>query len=402
MAEIVFDESTGLELPSTSEIREDLATKFQLAFQVNAEDPLLNVEASSPMGQVLDSVVAEIEAKNSEIQYLANEVDPDLAGGRFLDALAALYGLDRKISEPTVVTCQVTGIKDTVIPYGAIAQDEEGNQFRCSVAAGIQIGADGTGEGTFTAIEHGALEVPAGTLTKIITVVAGWDSITNESAGATGRTEETDAELRTRMTESYAINATSSVDAIWSNLAELEGVLDVAVLENNTGDTLTKYGVEIEPHSIAVCIVGGEDEAIAEVLFRRKDVGCGTTGTTTVTYTATDFYNAEYSYQIIRPDSVTFAVRLTFDDTDMPDDEAELIRTTVMNDFLGKSTNSRVSLASTVYASRFYRSVQSVTDYPLVKIEVSLDGGSWADSVEIQADQEPTMSTEDVTIVMGG
>ena len=105
MAQIIFNPLVGVELPSTQEIRSDLGSRIQQAFQTSPTDPLLNIEPSSPMGQVLDLIVAEIEAKNSEILFLSNMVNPDLATGRFLDALAALYGLDRKISEPTVVNC---------------------------------------------------------------------------------------------------------------------------------------------------------------------------------------------------------------------------------------------------------------------------------------------------------
>ena len=194
MAQIIFNPLVGVELPSTQEIRSELGSRIQQAFQTSPTDPLLNIEPSSPMGQVLDLIVAEIEAKNSEILFLSNMVNPDLATGKFLDALAALYGLDRKISEPTVVNCVLTGLKGTVIPYGAIAQDSLGNQYRHSAAAGARIGDTGSVTSAFTAIEHGPLEVAAGAVNRIVTTIAGWDTITNPAAGVVGRDEETDAD----------------------------------------------------------------------------------------------------------------------------------------------------------------------------------------------------------------
>ena len=86
MAQIIFNPLVGVELPSTQEIREDLGEKIQQAFQTSPTDPLLNIEPSSPMGQVLDLIVAEIEAKNSEIVFLANMVNPETATGKYLDA----------------------------------------------------------------------------------------------------------------------------------------------------------------------------------------------------------------------------------------------------------------------------------------------------------------------------
>ena len=65
MAQVIFNPLVGVELPSTQEIREDLGTKIQQAFQTSPTEPLLNIEPSSPMGQVLDLIVSEIEAKNS-------------------------------------------------------------------------------------------------------------------------------------------------------------------------------------------------------------------------------------------------------------------------------------------------------------------------------------------------
>ena len=343
MAQIIFNPLVGVELPSTQEIRSELGSRIQQAFQTSPTDPLLNIEPSSPMGQVLDLIVAEIEAKNSEILFLSNMVNPDLATGKFLDALAALYGLDRKISEPTVVNCVLTGLKGTVIPYGAIAQDSLGNQYRHSAAAGARIGDTGSVTSAFTAIEHGPLEVAAGAVNRIVTTIAGWDTITNPAAGVVGRDEETDAELRNRMVESYAVNATGYVEAIEANLAALEGVLDVRVLENPTNAVITQFGVSINPHSTLVAIVGGEDEQIAQTIYQRKDAGCGTTGTYQVSYTDSRFYNATYVYNIVRPQNQALKVKIEFFATSMNPTEKNNVIQAVINDVLGQGANDRVS-----------------------------------------------------------
>lgn len=399
MAQITFDSQVGVELPSTQEIRSDLGSLIQQAFQTSPTDPLLNIEPSSPMGQVLDLIVAEIEAKNSEILFLANMVNPNLATGKFLDAMAALYGLERKISEPTVVTCELTGLKGTVVPYGAIAQDSLGNQYRHSAAGGASIGDSGSVTTTFTAVEHGPLEVAAGTVTRIVTTIAGWDTITNPSAGVVGRDEETDAELRNRMVESYAVNATGYVEAIETNLAALDGVLDVRVLENSTNETVTQYGVDIDPHSILVSIVGGEDEQIARTIYQRKDAGCGTTGTYEVSFTDENFYNATYVYKIIRPESQSLRIQVTFFGSSMNQTEQDQVVQALIEDVTGQGDNDRVSLASTVYASRFYAAVQASTDAPIASIEVALGEGSFGANTVIPADVEPTIDEGDVSLV---
>lgn len=398
MASIVFNENTGIEIPETSDVRQDLETGFKNAFQINPDDPELNTDPTSPFGQIIDLITAEVEAKNAEIAFISNMSNIYLATGKFLDSQATLYGLRRKISEPTIVTCTCTGLRGTVIPYGAIVQDVNNNQFRCNVAAGVTIGNTGSAEVTFAAIEKGALVVSPNAVTQIITSIAGWETVNNSSAGITGRVEETDAELRNRIQESYAINSTGSVESFESNLAQLSGVIDVAVLENYTNSSVTKYGVSVDPHSVAVCISGGEDADIASIIYARKDIGCGTTGDTEVQYIDTAHANTVYRYNIIRPVSTNFYIYVDFFSTELNSDLQDEIKQALINDFLGVLDNDRVKLASEVFSSRFYQCIQDVTNAPIASLTIALGSGTASQHVTIDADVEPTLAAENITL----
>ena len=397
-----FDPDNGVTLPTTKELREEVENGFQNAFRVRESDPVLNTDPTSPMGQVVDLMVGELEAKNAEIAFLANQLNPRTARGVFLDALAALYGLERKVSEPTVVVCTCTGLAGTVIPFGAIVQDSAGNKYRQSRAGGVTIGASGTVDTEFAAVEHGGIEVSAGSISQIITVVAGWDSVINAAAGVTGRDVEPDGELLNRMIQSYAINANGTVENIQANLAELDGVLDVVVLENYTNQKQTQYEVELDAHSIAVCIVGGEDADIARAIFERKSGGCGTNGETEVEHVDTEHYNARYVYRIIRPTTSDFHVKVTFFDEDMNANTKEAVQEAIVSDFLGELSNPRVKLATTVYASRFYQCVQNVTDSPVKDILIGVGDGALDTSVDIPANVSPTLTASLVELAFGG
>lgn len=398
MAQVIFNPETGVQIPDTQTIRDDLANKIQQALSTDPSKPLVNVDSTSPLGQVIDLIVAELEAKDAEIAFLANQYSPSNATGVFLDGLASLYGLTRKTSEPTIVVCTCTGLKNTVIPYGAIVQDSLGNNLRHAAVEGAVIGDNGTVETQFETVEHGPIEISAHTVQTIVTVIPGWDSIDNDAAGITGRDIEPDGELLNRMKESYAINANGTVANIQANLGELDGVLDCVVLENPTNAKDTQFSVELDPHSIAVCIVGGEDEAIAETIFRRKSAGCGTNGETQVTYIDTEHFNATYVYNIIRPTAQTFEVKVTFYDESLNTDVQTAVKQAIVQDFLGELKNSRVTLASSVYASRFYQAVQSVTDSPIQSIQIQLIDGGWQNMIEIPADVSPTLTEDDVTL----
>ncbi len=401
MPELKFDPNSGVIVPTTREVREDLAGKFQDAFRTNENDPDLNVDPASPMGQVVDLVTAEVEAKNAEVAFLANQYNPAVATGSFLDALANLYGLKRKLSEPTVVSCICTGLKGTTIPYGAVVQDTQGNQLRHTVAGGVTIPSNGVIDTTFATVEHGAIEIGAGTVTKIVTVVAGWDTVTNASAGVTGRDVEPDGELLNRMKQSYAINANGTVANMQANLAALDGVLDCVVLENYTNEPQVQYGITLTAHSVAVCIVGGDDEAIAKTIFERKSAGCGTVGEHQVTYVDTEHFNATYTYKIVRPTAVPFNIEVDFFDEDMDEITQAQVKAALISDFLGELENARVKLATTVFASRFYRCVQNVTTSPIKQIQVGINSGALGASVDVPADESPTLSEDTIELKFG-
>ena len=75
------------------------------------------------------------------------------------------------------------------------------------------------------------------------------------------------------------------------------------------------------------------------------------------------------------------------------------IKESVVKDFLGELKNPRVTLASTVYASRFYQAIQSVTDTPINNIQISLNNGAFANLIEIPANVSPTLTEDDVSII---
>lgn len=404
MAQVIFDENTGVTIPTTREVRDDLASAVQEAMPKTANGDPVNVDSTAPMGQLIDVVASENEAKNSEVAYLANQFNPETARGQFLDALANLYGVKRKVSEPTVVVCTCTGLKGTTIPYGVLVEDDNGNQLRHNAALGATIGSNGTVDTTFATVEHGAVEIGAGTVNTIVTVVPGWDAVTNDAAGVTGRDVEPDGELLNRMLESYAKNAHGTPPTMQSRLANLDGVLDCVVLENYTNAEQVQYSVTLEPHSVAACVVGGDDEAIAETIFDCKAAGCGTSGNYDVSCVDEEHYNAKYTYKIIRPTIVDFDIQVTFFDQNMDEVMQSNVKQAIIQDFLGQGSqkNPRVKLATTVYADRFYQCIKDVTKAPIKSVLIGMNSEGLADYVEVPANESPTISEDTISLVFGG
>ena len=414
-----FTPSTGLYAPDTAEIREGVARDWTNAF-FEPDQPPLDTEPTTPAGQLIDAEVAEIEAKNAELLYLSNMFNPKVSDGRWQDALGYIYFLQRKLDEPTVVTCRLTGRDGTVIPYGSLVQSLNGHTLICNRA--VTIGRDGSGSGraetTFRVSENGPIEIPPHSVTVILTTIPGWDTVDNEAAGAVGRDLETRSEFEARRAASVAANAHGSTGALFGALADLPGVLDVQVLENVGPNPVVKYGVTVPGHGVTVCVYGGDESAIAEAIYNKKDNGCDTGGNTPVVHAAADYHNAVYEYLIMRPETVNFWIKVTLGAADgsggtLTAAQAAALKEALYQDFYGlhaTSANGRVGLASTVYASRFYSPAMAALSASgaaahIHSVEIALcanapSNADYRDVVAVRGDQEPVTSTANVSVVL--
>lgn len=400
---LIFDPATGLSAPVTEDIRAAVADDWAEAFQ-DPDLPPLNTEPVTPAGQLIDAEVSEIEAKNAAMLFLANQFNPTVSSGRWQDGIGYIYFIERKLAEPSVVTCQLTGLNGTVIPYGALVGSTSGYTLICNRS--VTIGPDGTAETAFRCAEWGPIDFAPHSVNSIVTVIPGWDTVDNDAAGALGRDQETRAEFEARRYNSVAMNAHGSTGALYGAIANIEGVLDCQVLENIGPDPVIKYGVTVPGHGVTVCIYGGDDSDIAEAIYRKKDNGCDTGGNTPISYTAADYHNAVYDYLVMRPDTVNFWIKVTIgQQSGITQAVIDALKLALFNDFQGSGESSRVGLASMVFASRFYcpaNAVPGVKNVLSIEVALSNDTPAFADVVTINGNQEPVMSIDNILVsVMG-
>lgn len=394
---ITFDPQTGLVAEDTAVIRQRLAQKWKNAFNVSEDTPELNTESETPAGQLIDGQTALIAEKDAEILYLGNSFDPQTATGVAQDALAKIYFLSRHVEEPTYVTCQCKGLQGTVIPYGAVVQDINGNIFYNIVP--VTIPASGEISTLFRCSVYGAIEVGANAVNKIITVIPGWDSIDNMAAGVTGREVETQTEFESRRYNSVAKNSHGLAGSVEGTVGNIDGVVACRI-EQNRGDTaVTKFGVTIPPHSVYLSVYGGEQQDIGYAMHTKIDAGCGTAGNTEVTITdETNGSEQTYFYEI--PETVTMGVKVVIQRTnDTPTDIATLIKNAVVNNFNGLTSYERAKMGDKIFASRFYTDVISAGASNLTSVEIAYPAsGTYGDVVNIPLDEMPVMSVENVLV----
>ena len=400
---ITFNNQTGLVAEETSVVRARIAQEWKNAFATDPRLPVLDTNPETPAGQLIDGQTALASEKDNDMIYIANMFNPKNATGVWQDALASIYFLNRKIALPTYVTCQVRGAYGTTIPYGALVQDVNGYTFLNTSV--VVIGSSGTANIYVRCTETGAVEVAPNTVTQIVTTVPGWDSVSNPSAGVTGRDEESQAAFENRRVGSVGKNSHGAVASIYGTIADLNNVVAVLVLENTTNADKTIKGVTLAGHSVYISVYGGDNTDIARAIYNKIDGGCGTQGNTMLTYNPAsdniaDQPDSLYTYYIEIPDTVETAVKVTVSD-DETTGLTNAIKEAVVENFNGNSSFRRVKMGDTLYASRFYADVikAGVTMLENIEIKYPSATGSYADSIDIPASELPTISAEDVTVV---
>ena len=392
---ISFDKDKGFIADSVDKVREQVQQVWINAFK-SPDLPALNTAAETPQGQIIDSTTASIMNKDNEVLFLANQFNPATATGIFQDALAQLYFLQRQPATSTIVACTCTGLQGVVIPAGAIIQTTDGLQLT-NITEGI-IPASGSIELNFKLNETGPIQVGAGTATIIVTQIPGWDNVTNNAAGIVGRNEESQQEFATRIQKSVAINSQGTVNAIYAALANLSGVVAVVILENDSNDTVEQEGVDIEAHSICISIYGGDKDAIAETIFLKKDAGCGTVGNTQVTYT--DSRGTIHNYNILIPTPLPIGVKITINNTaGLPTNIKEQVQQAVLNNFTGIDGSTPVTMAQTLYATRFVPSIINAGVASLASVEIKLNE-SYVEVAMFDATQIPTLDINDIEVII--
>ena len=267
----------GLVIPDTATTRAQVEAEWREAF---GQD--LDVSPDTPQGVL---ITAEVEARDAVARNnaeVANQINPDIAGGIFLDAIWRLTRGTRRPATRSIISGAILGgVANTIVPTGSLAAVQgSGDQFRTT--ATVIIGANGTTTANLESVEFGPIAAPAGQLANVATAVLGWETITNPSAAALGRLEESDIAARRRRRQTLALQGASLPEAIMSRVSALEGVRSIAFRENVANTTQVIDGLTLDPHSVYVAVDGGVKTEIADALLASKSTGAGWNGNTSV------------------------------------------------------------------------------------------------------------------------
>ena len=248
---------TGVINADTAEVLTDVQNEFKQAL-----GQTLNTAASTPQGTL---IAAETLARTTVMKTnaeQANQINPNLAVGTFLDAVCAFLGIERGESKPTIGQGALfVGVSGTKILAGSRIQTDTGEMFTVSYDVTIQAG--GSIRGTVASVNMGSVSLNKQDLT-IIDGVIGWGKCTVDAATTVvlGTLQLGDPQLKNMRNQQLFKQGQGSIGAIQSALLSLDGVISCKVIDNNSGAAGLFNGVTFTlGNACWVCVYGSATKA---------------------------------------------------------------------------------------------------------------------------------------------
>ena len=363
----------------------------------------VNPSLSTPQGQIAQTETAIIGDKNSQIAYIANQVNPVFASGIWQDAIGQIYFISRIPGSGTVVSATCTGASGTVIPAGSVAQDNNGYLY--SSLADTTIPTTGSVAVSFQNQTQGAISCPIGALNTIYTAIAGWDTITNAQAGTLGKVVESRAAFEARRAASVAGNSVNSLQSIFSAVTQVPNVTGAFVVDNPTNASIT-YGATnytLVANSLVVSAVGGADADVANAIWSKKPPGCNYNGNTTVTVYDNN-YNppVPYSVKFLRPTAVPiyFVVQIK-NSVLLPSNIVQLVQNAVLQSFNGQDGGTAVTVGGSSYSGRYFTNINAVNpNVNVIEVYIGKTANPTTLFINMGIDQVPTLSITNITVTL--
>lgn len=384
----------GIIKPDTSDTLAEVQEVFRDALGAD-----LPTDPATPQGVLITAFTEERDSAASLMAQVANQINPDIAGGIWLDAIWSLMGGSRYPAERSILNnVALAGVPGTLIPAGSFATATTSNiLFRTQTAVTLDVSGNATV--TFESVETGAYPVAIGGLDAVASSVLGWETVDNPSAAILGRPAESDVSARRRRRRTLAIQGASVPEAIQSAVYNLDGVRSLSFRENITDATIVIDGINIVEHSIYMVVDGGSDDEIAFALLANKTLGANYNGTL---HQVTEPYSGEvYDVRFDRPDEIILFVRVTARRSviDLPSAIPDAVMQYADGELDG---DSGLETGKDVSPFEISGAINQV--YPSInvtKVELSTDGSTWTQNVlPVAINEVPRLTSNRVLVLV--
>lgn len=294
--------ATGLTTATRTELIDNFTTQFQDIYGAD-----INLESSTPDGQLMNIFVQAVLDTLELISSVNAQFDPDEALGVLLDQRVAINGIQRQAGTYTITNVTLTASQALTLnglddfpdnPY--TVADNAGNNWLLLNTQNIA--SPGNYVYAFRAENTGAVLTMVNTITVPVSVVLGINNINNPTTYTTlGIKEETDADLKVRRQRSVSLSSQGYAASLKAALDNINGITFSRVNENYTDTT---DGDGVPSHSIWVIVQGGNNQAVAQAIYQKRNAGCGMFGSVSVTLTQADGSPFVVKFDVVSPEDL--------------------------------------------------------------------------------------------------
>ena len=270
-----FD-SYGVETNTYAELFTRLVDGYKVIY-----GPDIDVAQESPDGQKIGIEAALRFDIESAFAWLYSQIDPDLNNGDMQQIIAKLAGVRLLPASRSQWDLVVNSDRVSTLPSGYTITDVNNQNWFLDSAVTVAIGTNNI---TFLSVLWGSVTgITSGSSYTQATPEPGIGAITSSTDATVGRQEETPEAFRVRRKRSIENPAQSTRGAIYAKMAQLAGVTDLQVYDNQT--SVYEAERDLAAHTMWLVIEGGSLDDIGEVMAKQR-LG-GSKGAVNVTYTDT-------------------------------------------------------------------------------------------------------------------
>lgn len=359
----------------------------------------VDVRASSVIGVIIGVVAALIAEVWSGLQGLWDAGNPTSNGGAALENDAARAGVFRfNAAKAETRSLIIEGTPGAVIAPGLVARGAfQGQDFAFELAEPLTIPPSGEGTGArWEALEAGGVALPAGVVVELTSGAAGADSVRQPAAIIGGRDVESDADLRARRDQSFAMVGAGNDFAVAAHVAALPFIGASTLVSNRTRYTDAR-GLPANSFAVIAWPVGGvppltlaEETTLAETIAKRQTQGVEPFGAEQ--FTVTDSQGIEQPVAFTYADAVPLVITADLVIGDGYAGDAAASAAIV-------ETLARVSgIGRTVYASEFVCPLLDVGGVRAAFVTINAGAGEVSE-VDLDYNQISTIDAAGVVII---
>lgn len=371
---------TGLQLNGYNTLQTDLENDLNTIY---APGDTINFGSETPDGQFVNIITQMGTDIRELLQEVYNSFDPDKCSGVVQDSRYALNYITRNGGTFTIQNIDITanqavtlqGLDSNYNETDAAAytvSDNAGNLWYLIDTTTLQ---PGTKSLPFRSKNIGLVQPVIGTITTQVTTVLGVVSVNNSVAPTTlGTEQETDAQFRVRRSRSTERKGQNNIDAMLSQLLDLEGVSDATTWVNNTNETDSTGTLGGQ---VWVIVEGGANSDIADTIYTNS-CGRGMRGAVEVEVPAVS--GQIFKVKFDRPTPVPLYIKFDFQLTVEQDaTDTDGIKSNIAEN-LTYGLNEDAETSKPTCIAKDAIAANGGGGYAL-NLQISADGSSWVDYI---------------------